>query len=95
MDNGQCGITDVGCWLGWLRDELQELALWAWVSLVNGIAAFLEWLPVPEFLQNIGAFSLPDGVLYFLDLFMVSYGLAMVVGAYVLRFILRRIPLIG
>jgi hypothetical protein len=32
---------------------------------------------------------------YFLDVFMVQTGIAMVVSAYTTRFIIRRIPVIG
>lgn len=95
MENGSCEILDVGCWLGWLQEELKALFLWVWIQILNGVAALMEWLPVPGFLQNIDAFSLPDSVMYFLGLFQVHYGIGLVVGAYVLRFILRRIPLIG
>ena len=51
-------------------------------------------LPSPQALQ--GAFSgIPSGVWYFLDLFALSTGLPVVLAAYLARFIIRRIPLIG
>lgn len=39
--------------------------------------------------------GVPAGVWYFLDLFNFSAGFALVLSAYVSRFIIRRIPLIG
>jgi len=91
----KCDFGDVGCYLEWLQEELKALALWLWIQVLDGLAALLEWLPVPEFLTQVDGLTLPPGVLYWLGLFQVQYGLGLVVGAYVLRFILRRIPLIG
>ena len=39
--------------------------------------------------------GLPSGVLYFLAIFKVGTGLKIVFSAYVIRFIIRRIPVIG
>lgn len=39
--------------------------------------------------------SIPSSVWYFLDLFSMSTGVSTVIAAYVTRFIIRRIPLIG
>lgn len=43
-----------------------------------------------------GAFSeVSEGMWYFLDLFAFSIGFPMVLSAYCVRFIIRRVPLIG
>lgn len=39
--------------------------------------------------------GIPAGVWYFLDLFNVSAGIPILLSAYVTRFVIRRIPLIG
>ena len=39
--------------------------------------------------------SLPAGVWYFLDLFRMDYGLPLCLSAYVSRFLIRRLPVIG
>lgn len=39
--------------------------------------------------------SMPSSVAYFLRFFMVPQGLSMIFSAYVTRFMIRRIPLIG
>ena len=39
--------------------------------------------------------GIPAGVWYFLDLFNVSGGVPIILSAYVTRFIIRRIPVIG
>jgi hypothetical protein len=44
---------------------------------------------------NNALLGIPSGVWYFLDLMNFPTGLRLVVSAYVTRFIIRRIPLIG
>lgn len=39
--------------------------------------------------------SLPDGVIYFLNLFQFAPGLTLLISAWMTRFFIRRIPLIG
>lgn len=39
--------------------------------------------------------SLPSGVWYFLDYFQVSFGLPLLISAWVSRFLIRRMPVIG
>jgi hypothetical protein len=39
--------------------------------------------------------GIPDSVWYFLDLFNVSAGIPILLSAYVTRFLIRRIPVIG
>lgn len=95
MENQSCTFYDVPCWLGWLATELKELFKWIMVQILNAVAAFIEWIPVPDFLQNIGNFQLPDTVIYFTTLFQVPEGMAIMVSAYTLRFFLRRLPIVG
>lgn len=43
-----------------------------------------------------GAFSgLSSGLWWFLDLFRVDYGLPLAISAYIARFLIRRLPVIG
>jgi hypothetical protein len=43
-----------------------------------------------------GAFSgIPSGVWYFLDFFALDIGLPLIIAAYIARFLIRRIPVIG
>lgn len=44
---------------------------------------------------NTALLGIPSGVWYFLDLMNFPTGLRLVISAYVARFIVRRIPLIG
>ncbi|UMO89587.1 DUF2523 domain-containing protein [Pectobacterium sp. PL64] len=61
-----------------------------------------EFFPILLSLVNVSPLplielfgQLPDSVWYFLNLFQVPTGIAMMVSAIIARFIIRRIPLIG
>ncbi|MEW3788581.1 DUF2523 family protein [Pseudomonas aeruginosa] len=70
---------------------------WVFQQIVSGVVKFFEWLPVPDFFVTAGnAFQgIPPSVVYFANAFQIGPGVTMVLGAYLLRFILRRIPIIG
>lgn len=75
--------------------------------LVKFVAFFALFFVATEFMSYLGpklpgasaltaAFAgIPPGVWYFLDLFAVGTGVKMCLTAYVLRFAIRRIPVIG
>lgn len=66
-------------------------------------AVMLLWPIIKELADTFLNFSaidsalggLPSGVWYFMQLARVDIGLPMVFGAYVTRFIIRRIPVVG
>lgn len=76
-------------------------------SMVKFCGYFLLFFITTEFIQLVvpllpGASTLSaaftqqtPGVWYFLDLFKVGYGVSVCLSAYVTRFIIRRIPVIG
>lgn len=94
--------------INWLKETLASLLdwvlqvlLWApkkvWSLILDGLASVIEGLPVPDFVAQAGSFfgNIPGSVVYFFQFFAVAEGLAMVSLALILRFALRRIPLIG
>jgi hypothetical protein len=58
------------------------------------IAILSPLLPEVGVLNNAFA-GLPSGVWYFLDLFAFSQGIPIILSAFVTRFIIRRLPVIG
>lgn len=74
----------------WFPRELFKLLVQALANLVNSI-------PVPLFIQNLG----PDlvnvfaQISWFGELVMLPEGVTLVLAAYLLRFLIRRIPVIG
>lgn len=82
----------------WLLDLLLWVPRQVFSAIVAAFAALLNAIPVPDFVADLGpAFtSLFAGTTgYFLDLMQLPYGIGVVSSAYVLRFLIRRIPVIG
>lgn len=98
MDNEEslsCEWYDVSCGLSWLSEELKAIAIWVYDGILQGMVALVGSIPVPDFLVNVGTLELPSGVSYFADPFQLEWGVGIFVSAYVFRFLLRRIPVIG
>lgn len=81
----------------WLKDLFLWLPMKIFELLMDGFAALLEALPVPDFITTAAqAFSgISGNVLFFASKFAIAEGLAIYLGALVLRFIIRRIPFFG
>ncbi len=92
-----CSWYDVGCSLAWLSDEIKLIWQSVIESMLGAFAYVLEQIPVPDFMLNIqnNSFQIPASVLYWTDFFEVPFGLGAFIAALTLRFILRRIPIIG
>ncbi len=71
-------------------------------TVIFAVVAFF----VPYAVNYLGSFAstsalnsafagIPAGVWYFLDLFRLDYGAPLVISAYVSRFLIRRLPVIG
>ncbi len=72
--------------------------LFVFFALYFVVSEFISYLSskLPDFSELSGAFSaLPSNVWYFLDLVNFSQGFSLCLSAYLLRFMIRRIPLIG
>lgn len=87
-------LSDILVWfkdlLLWVPRKLTELVL-------DGLALLVESIPVPTWLQNqtnlLGNIS-PE-IAFFAEAFALSEGFAIVFGATLIRFLIRRIPFIG
>jgi len=71
----------------------KQVAAW----LAEGLVAAIHAIPVPQFLLNApNVFAaLPPGVVWFANMLAVPEGVAIVMTGYAIRFLIRRIPLIG
>lgn len=83
--------------LEWLLAALLWLPRKIWQLLLEGLAAIINAIPVPDFLSGLGtAWAAIGGpIFYFLDIAQFDVGLPMVLGAWMMRFLLRRVPVIG
>lgn len=74
---------------------MAALGLWFFEKILNGLAAVVESIPVPSWASNIGNLHIPAEIGWFAEAFQLNNGVAILVSAYTLRFIIRRIPVIG
>lgn len=81
--------------------DLGELLMWLprrlWELLLEGLAAVINAIPVPTWANDVGSLfsGLPTGIAWGFYIFNLGTGLTIVVSAFVVRFLIRRIPLIG
>jgi len=101
-------IAAISAFASWLWSVVSDVAQFAmdvalWVPrkvyelLLDGLSLVIGSLPVPELLSsNAGALSSISGpVLWWLSILQVPAGFGMVMSAYLVRFLIRRIPFIG
>jgi len=83
--------------LAWLTELLLWVPLKLWDLVLTGIEAFFDWLPVPSFVSGAGASlaSISPEVAYFAEALALGPGLSMILAAYVIRFVIRRLPVVG
>lgn len=83
--------------LQWLISWVEWGAEWCWNELMGAFIAVLNAIPVPGWLANAPATinSIPASAAFFMQSLQVPSGLSIIIGAYVIRFIIRRIPLVG
>lgn len=81
----------------WVFDLLLKLPLHLWVLLLGGLQAAVNAIPVPSFFASAGNYvaQIPSSVAFFAAGFQIPYGLGVITSAWLLRWILRRIPFIG
>ena len=94
-NENSCSWYDIPCQCRWLSAELKSFWIYVYDSLMDGLAAMVETIPVPDLLSNLQTVHLPASVSWFLEPFNLPSGLLIIVGAYTARFVLRRIPFIG
>lgn len=83
--------------IDWFFELVQWLPKLLFAEILDALALVVEAIPVPGFIDTAtGAFqSIPPTVLFFASKFALGEGVAMILAAYVLRFVIRRIPIIG
>jgi hypothetical protein len=90
-----CAFYDVPCHASWLVLQMQAFGNWLYALFLQGAASLIGSVPVPEFLANIQTIILPSGISFFLEPFNLEYGIGILTAAYIARFTVRRIPIIG
>ena len=94
--------------MDWLINFLEQALEWLleaflWVPrkltelILDGLAFVIESIPVPAFFSNAGGFlgAIDPTIVFFLESFAFAEGMAIVFSAFVIRFIIRRLPVVG
>ena len=83
--------------LVWLKDLLLWIPRKLAELVLDALAALIEAIPVPAWLSNAGTYlaGIDPTIAFFLQGFRFAEGLTIIFAAYILRFLIRRIPLIG
>jgi hypothetical protein len=65
--------------------------------LMDGLSALINSVPVPQFMTDLAgnASAIPPEVMFFVEPFGIDTGAAIIVTAYTLRFLIRRLPVVG
>lgn len=83
--------------LQWVVDFFQWLTAWWWGNVLDGLIYLLNQIPVPDWLAELATnvTGIDPGVLYFIEPLQIPTGITWLLSAYLIRFLIRRIPLIG
>lgn len=97
MEETECKWYDVPCHFGWFQDETKAMVVWASEQLFNGAIDALNAIPMPAWADNAASFAagIPAGVWYFASIADLQFGATVIASAYTIRFLIRRIPVIG
>ncbi|QSR35181.1 hypothetical protein CFI10_09290 [Marinobacterium iners] len=76
-----------------LKHWFREMLFW----LFDLLMSVLEQIPAPEWFDDVGGSlaGITPEVAYFVGPMQIEYGISIILSAYLIRFIIRRIPIIG
>jgi hypothetical protein len=97
MENDElsCDWYDASCGFEYLANEIEVSLISIFYSVMDTLASIFESIPVPSFATDINSMQLPSFFLYLTDIMQVYTGLQIVMSAYLIRFLIRRTPIIG
>jgi hypothetical protein len=77
-------------WVEWAVEWIAQTVMGALLSILNAI-------PVPSWIASAGSVisGIPPGVAFFATALQLPQGLSILLGAYFIRFLIRRLPIIG
>lgn len=83
--------------LDWFIDLLLWVPRKVWALMLDGLATLIESIPVPAFMANLGSWvsGIDPAVAYFGGPLQLGTGMTFVALAWVIRFAVRRLPVIG
>ncbi len=83
--------------LAWALQAVDWVLIEVFGVVCTALGNILSAIPVPSWMSGASSQlgALPAGVLYFAQVMDFSFGLTVVASAYGIRFLIRRIPVIG
>lgn len=90
-------IQFLGNMLEWIIGFFEWCIVKVFLVIFDAVLWVLNAIPVPEWLEDLSGnvTGIDPGILYFAQPFELSTGLTWVLSAYTLRFLIRRLPVIG
>lgn len=101
FEGASCDWYDVPCHLSsfadWLADALLFIPRKLFEQIMAACGAAIELIPVPSWAENVANLfaAIPPGVAYFAAFMELPTGIGIVLSAYGIRFLIRRLPVIG
>lgn len=80
---------------GWLSDFLLWLPRELFAFFLDQLGNFLGLIPIPNWLSYAASVVVPPGLVWWLELLQIGLAVKLCGGAWMLRFLLRRVPVIG
>jgi hypothetical protein len=76
---------------------VKDAALWIFSGIMDALAGLLSLIPVPAWVSDFAPAwaGLSGTVGYWVGPFQLGYGVSVIIGAYAIRFLIRRLPIIG
>jgi hypothetical protein len=80
-----------------LLNYIEGIPLHAFSLLCQGLAAVINWIPAPAFFADVAGWigNTPPLAAWLLSALQIGSGATILVTAFTLRFLIRRIPFIG
>ncbi len=81
----------------WLADEIRLMLLSLVDSFMQGVASLLALIPMPNWALNLGSVvaSIPESVWFYAKVLELPTGATIVAAALGIRFLIRRLPVVG
>ncbi len=94
-------LTEFAFWLKQVFGDLAQFFIDMFLSILDwiwaGFMSVLDGLPIASTAEQAAHLfdAIPSVVWYFMNMLSIQYGLPIVLGAYLIRFFIRRLPVIG
>lgn len=101
FEGSECSWYDAPCHLSNFADWFADYALWIprkiFELLMEPLGVMIKGMPMPDWVADasIGFSGVPPHVAFFLEFLYFGEGVAIIMSAYDIRFLIRRLPVIG